>query len=248
MNEKFQELKNKISSLTSLNNKNSSLENITYQNISYNSKIEKRLQCLQELYISSIKTFDLKFMVLKEHINKLNEYLEVNAIKDDNNKTEVLENLTFLIKSYENMLIEDNKKLKISMNNILSKINNKLINIDKNQDNLIEQNLADSEEVIQIAEVDIPVINKKLHYNKDEFKKKIDTFKNDVSNKEKDLNNEIKDLSINTNKFFEEQNISLSELANKANQDIINEKSEKENFKKNIHKILNETIDSLANF
>lgn len=249
MNEKFQELKHKISCLTSLNTKNSRFENIsTNQNFIFNSKIEKRFQYLEELYISSIKTLDLKFMALKEHINKLNEYLEVNAIKDDNNKTEVLENLAFLIKHYENMLIEDNKKMIISMDNIFSKMNNRLINIDKKEGIKIEQNLANSEEAIQIAEIDLPVINKKVHQNQDEFKNKIDIFKNDISNQQKAFYNEIQDLSTNTNNFFQEQNISLSELANKTNQDIINEKRAKENFKFNIHKVLNETIDSLSNF
>lgn len=55
--------------------------------------IEDRITKCSNGFESALKNVEMKFLTLKEHLKKMREYIEISAIKRDNEKTEIIEDI-----------------------------------------------------------------------------------------------------------------------------------------------------------
>ena len=78
MNEKYKTIQDKISSLST---QQTTVAKEKKKKITKRAALENKVKDLDFMYKNSMKTLELKFFALKEHINKLKEYMENNVIQ-----------------------------------------------------------------------------------------------------------------------------------------------------------------------
>ncbi len=158
MSEKFQKLSEKISQLNVNNNHIESSHTKSRSQLTKTSKLEIKLESLEDLVTSSLSNFDSKLNLLKDHITNLkitaeeekqsleklktsyreefhkfeeNVKTSLNEIKEDNNNhtLSLYSKIETNVSNLENDLKIDNNKVKNSLKNIEECIDVSIYNI-----------------------------------------------------------------------------------------------------------------------
>ena len=242
MNEKYKTIQDKISSLSTQQNTVATEPN---KKITKRAALENKVKDLDFMYKNSMKTLELKFFALKEHINKLKEYMEINAIKDDNNKTEAIENINILLKNYGNVLIDEESKNKIVIENIAHKIKGKIFTLQKEEKENITEMSSNTQSALDEISLDLPVITSKVKKVKEENESAMNDIKKEIDEEFKMFSDTIQSDNVNALKSIEDKKGKLKEISEIAFTEGENERKMRIEFRYNINKVMNEAIDSL---
>lgn len=242
MNEKYKAIQDKISSLSTQQN---TLATEPNKKITKRAALENKVKDLDFMYKNSMKTLELKFFALKEHINKLKEYMEINSIKDDNNKTEAIENINIILKNYGNILIDEESKNKIVIENVAHKIKGKIFNIQKQDKENISEISSNAQSALDEISLDLPVITNKVKSIKEENENAMNDIKKEIDEGFKTFSDMIQSDNVNALKSIEDKKGRLKEISEIAFKEGENERKMRLEFRYNINKVMNEAIDSL---
>ena len=242
MNEKYKAIQDKISSLSTQQN---TLATEPNKKITKRAALENKVKDLDFMYKNSMKTLELKFFALKEHINKLKEYMEINSIKDDNNKTEAIENINIILKNYGNILIDEESKNKIVIENVAHKIKGTIFNIQKQDKENISEISSNAQSALDEISLDLPVITNKVKSIKEENANAMNDIKKEIYEGFKTFSDMIQSDNVNALKSIEDKKGRLKEISEIAFKEGENERKMRLEFRYNINKVMNEAIDSL---
>lgn len=242
MNEKYKAIQDKISSLSTQQN---TLATEPNKKITKRAALENKVKDLDFMYKNSMKTLELKFFALKEHINKLKEYMEINSIKDDNNKTEAIENINIILKNYGNILIDEESKNKIVIENVAHKIKGTIFNIQKQDKENISEISSNAQSALDEISLDLPVITNKVKSIKEENENAMNDIKKEIDEGFKTFSDMIQSDNVNALKSIEDKKGRLKEISEIAFKEGENERKMRLEFRYNINKVMNEAIDSL---
>ena len=242
MNEKYKAIQDKISSLSTQQN---TLATEPNKKITKRAALENKVKDLDFMYKNSMKTLELKFFALKEHINKLKEYMEINSIKDDNNKTEAIENINIILKNYGNILIDEESKNKIVIENVSHKIKGTIFNIQKQDKENISEISSNAQSALDEISLDLPVITNKVKSIKEENENAMNDIKKEIDEGFKTFSDMIQSDNVNALKSIEDKKGRLKEISEIAFKEGENERKMRLEFRYNINKVMNEAIDSL---
>lgn len=236
MNEKFQKLTEKISKL-------SNKEIHTPAKV---TKLELKLDSMEDLYNSSIENLDSKYQILREHINKLKKSAEEERDNKDDIKQIYQNELKQIESNIKSTLVDEREYMKIYSENLYNKIENMILNISKssikdNED--IKNSISLLKDHIQI---DLPALKAKSDNVNEESNKNLDQIINNMN----DEFNKINDiLKINTKQNEDNENninSSLRGIMMKVKEEFETEKNHLIKFEDSIIKLLSETADQLA--
>jgi hypothetical protein len=245
-NDRINILKNKISSLSSSNyfNKNKPKKENNPLPLTPNN-YEIKYNDLKLLYENSIKTLELKYKTLKEHLNKLNEIFEENCNKDEEITNEMIDNIHSLETIFADKLREDDYNLENNINNVTSISKGNIIQIDNNIINLNEEIKEYIKDNISLYSKDIDAIKSKLNLEKNEYNRTINELKDEISEHLTEINN-------NDNNNKNEDELLINNQYDKMKNLIINtenfcadERRKRDDFKMSINAMMNETIMNL---
>ncbi len=154
MSEKFQKLSEKISQLNINNNHLETYHNKSPSHLSKTSKLEIKLESLEDLVTSSLSNFDSKLNLLKDHITNLKITAEEEKQSLEKLKTSYREEFHKFeenVKTSLNEIKEENNDHALSLYN---KIETNLYNLEndlKQDNNKIKNSLKTIEECIDVS-------------------------------------------------------------------------------------------------
>ena len=231
MNEKYKAIQDKISSLSTQQNTIATEQN---KKITKRAALENRVKDLEFMHKNSMKTLELKFIALKEHINKLKEFLEINSIKDDNNKTEAIENINIILKNYGNVLIDEESKNKVVIENIQHKIRGEIFNLQKKESETINENKSNAQSALDEARLDFPIIENKVKSIKEENDITMNDIKKEIDDSYKTINEMINNDNVNAIKCIEEKKEKIKAINDYAFKEGEKERQSRLEFRYNI--------------
>ena len=171
--------------------------------------------------------------------------MEINAIKDDNNKTEAIENINILLKNYGNVLIDEESKNKIVIENIAHKIKGKIFTLQKEEKENITEMSSNTQSALDEISLDLPVITSKVKKVKEENENAMNDIKKEIDEEFKMFSDTIQSDNVNALKSIEDKKGKLKEISEIAFTEGENERKMRIEFRYNINKVMNEAIDSL---
>lgn len=171
--------------------------------------------------------------------------MEINSIKDDNNKTEAIENINIILKNYGNILIDEESKNKIVIENVAHKIKGTIFNIQKQDKENISEISSNAQSALDEISLDLPVITNKVKSIKEENANAMNDIKKEIYEGFKTFSDMIQSDNVNALKSIEDKKGRLKEISEIAFKEGENERKMRLEFRYNINKVMNEAIDSL---
>ena len=245
-NDRINILKNKISSLSSSNyfNKNKQKKENNPLPLTPNN-YEIKYNDLKLLYENSIKTLELKYKTLKEHLNKLNEIFEENCNKDEEITNEMIDKIHSLETIFADKLREDDYNLENNINNVTSISKGNIIQIDNNIINLNEEIKEYIKDNISLYSKDIDAIKSNLNLKKDDFNRTIIELKNEISENLTQINNNDVKNKKDDEKLINNQYDKMKNLIINTENFCSDERKKRDDFNMSINAMMNETIKNL---
>lgn len=213
--------------------------NTHYYNDPYSSSyIENRLnQCTND-FDSSLKSIDLKFITLKDHINKMREYIEISAIKRDNEKTEIIED----IKRIKSQLKLSIAKDKAEISEVIDKEDSMLQSQLKLIADETNQSKREIKELLNDLSTDtnnqLNKMKEKETSNRQMIGSSLLDIKNDYNAKVKCYNMTIDSNKEEANRDYSHKLSRIKEIDSIAAKNIMKEKRNEELFENTIKKLI----------
>ena len=245
-NDRINNLKDKISSLSTSNyfNKNKPKKEINPLPLKPNN-YEIKYNDIKSLYENSVKTLELKYKTLKDHLNKLNEILEDNCNKDEEITNEMIDKIHSFEIIFADKLREDDYNLENNINNVTSISKGNIIQVENNLIHLNEEIKENIKDNISLYSKDIDAIKSNLNLKKNDFNRTINELKNEISENLTQINN-------NNDKNKKDDELVINNQYDKMKNLIINtesicsdERKKRDDFKMSINAMMNETINNL---
>lgn len=245
-NDRINNLKDKISSLSTSNyfNKNKPKKEINPLPLKPNN-YEIKYNDIKSLYENSVKTLELKYKTLKDHLNKLNEILEDNCNKDEEITNEMIDKIHSFEIIFADKLREDDYNLENNVNNVISISKGNIIQVENNLIHLNEEIKENIKDNISLYSKDIDAIKSNLNLKKNDFNRTINELKNEISENLTQINN-------NNDKNKKDDELVINNQYDKMKNLIINtesicsdERKKRDDFKMSINAMMNETISNL---
>jgi predicted protein tyrosine phosphatase len=240
MNEKFQKLSEKLSKYP---NKQGDINLETNKN----SKLELKLENLEENFKSSIDTLECKHNALREHITKLKVIVEDEKNYKEEMKKNYIRELKELGVRINLQINEEREYMKNYTENLFNKLESSLIKLEKNtkiENEEIRKNLNYLKEHI---DVDFPSLREKLEIEVEDRNKTIDTIVNEMNVEFNKINEVLEKDSVKQEENNYEFSDSIKKMTFKVKEELMTETNAREKFEENILKLLQETTYQLAN-
>jgi hypothetical protein len=238
MNEKFKKLSEKIAQIST---KSRDQPNKA-------SQLDMKVGNLEEIYKTSVDTFEMKFTTLKEHINKLKGTLDDEKNSKDDLKKIYMNELRDIESRFKFQIEEQRDHMKIHVENIFKKIESTILSVEKNtkiKNDEIKKNILKLREII---ETDMPESKVKLQNENLEREKTFDNLVQDMNFEFNRINEIICEENKKSDEGFEGFSNSIGKVMVKVREEFIEEKKQRENFEENIFKLLKDTNENLSKF
>ncbi len=259
MNERYKKLSDKIAKISrddikNLSNLNNNNNNHTHTNSvskidaipSKSTKLERKIQNMEEHYKVSMETLDSKYCALKDHINKLKmEFDDEKLSKEE--LTKLYMNEIKQMGNRVNYILNEEREYMSNYNeNLFKKLETSLLKLDKTS-KLDYENLRFNVNVLkEQIDADMIMLKDKLETENKDREGTIDTIIEEMNLEFNKLNQKIEIESGKENSNTEEFSTSLQKIITKVRNQFDVETADREKFEENIIGILHESTIQLS--